>query len=190
MAGNISQGPGGLSGESTGMRNRAGMGLVAVILFVAVLSGCGGKPAAKETPIIPDMQVANADRPGEAIALSALLVPGKTTLVEFYSVHCEHSPKMVPVLELLAAKQANLAIRQVNIDRRTATDIDFDSPVAEQFAVKKVPSFRIYDENCQLKAEGDAAKDEVKAWYAQAQMFDRAESDPATKKIMERYEKQ
>lgn len=162
------------------------------LVMLALLAGlaCGGRPGAEPSPQAqeppPDLRIANAARPGEPLDLKAHLSKDRTTLFEFYSDQCPPCREMERVMEYLAEHDRDLAIRRVNIDRRGHAGIDFDSPLAEQHGVEAVPSFRIYDKTGRLVAQGDAAKDQVRQWYSDAQLVERAEQ-PDMKGISDRY---
>jgi thiol-disulfide isomerase/thioredoxin len=170
--------------------------VVLVLLFCPLLGQCrkthpseaGTQGAARPSPspVEPDLAPLEAAAPGESVELAAYVVPGKTTLFEFYSRRCAHSAEMAPVMQFLAEQRGDLAIRQVDIDRADAEEIDFDSPIAEQYEVHATPSFRIYDADGALIASGSAAKDIVRQWYNDARLGERAEQLPD---IAERYEK-
>jgi thiol-disulfide isomerase/thioredoxin len=114
----------------------------------------------------------NETTPGQKLELEKYVVKGKTTLFEFYSGHCPACDEMAPILKYLSRRRAGLAIRQVLIDRPNATEIDFDSPLAEQYRLQTTPSFQIHDPSGALIAEGKAAKALVRAWYQEAQAAD------------------
>lgn len=161
-----------------------------LFLALALCAGCSHRaaPTAGSTPVTPDLEIANAAHPGERLELSSIAVKGKTTLCEFYSDNCPPCKQMEPVLEFLASRRPDLAIRRVNIDRPGQQQIDFHSPLAEQWRVESVPSFCVYDDQAKLVAQGDEAKDQVKTWYSQAQMFQQAEANPETRAILKDYE--
>ena len=60
------------------------------VLMLSILPGCSreGSPTARTKPIVPDIEVVNADTPGERIDLDKKTVAGKTTLFEFFSEKC------------------------------------------------------------------------------------------------------
>lgn len=152
------------------MRTKCFLVLVAIALLCV---SCGRKATSESSPagaITPDLEVANAARPGELLELAPHLVKGKQTVVEYYSDHCEPSRKMAKVMEFLASRRAELAIRKINIDRPGATDIDFESPLARQHDIHSVPAFRIFDAEGLLVAEGSQAKDMIREWYYDEQM--------------------
>ncbi len=168
------------------------MRLLFVLLLLGVLA-CGGRPAPEASPQAQeppaDLRVVNANRPGERLDLQRFLSQDRTTLVEFYSDECPPCREMERVMEYLAEQNRELAIRRVDINRRGFQGIDFDSPVAEQYGVDSVPSFRVYAPGGRLVAQGQAARDQVREWYSQAQLFEHAE-DPDMKPISERYRQQ
>lgn len=162
----------------------------AVVLMLLAGLACGGRPATDPSPQAqeppPDLRVANSGRPGEALDLRAHLSKDRTTLVEFYSDQCPPCREMLRVMEYLAGQRRDLAVRRVDIDRRGHSGIDFDSPLAEQYAIEAVPAFRIYTPDGRMTAQGKAAKDQVRQWYSDAQLVERAER-PDMKAISERY---
>ncbi|MFA5109881.1 MAG: thioredoxin family protein [Desulfobaccales bacterium] len=111
---------------------------------------------------------ANAANPGQTLELKSLPVKGKTTLLDFYSPFCPPCLAMAPVLDKLADKRADLAIRRVNINRPEVRGIDWRSPLAEQLRIRAVPYFMIFDPRGQLVAEGKAAIPQLKNWLREA----------------------
>lgn len=166
--------------------------VLAPLLLLAALA-CGGRPATEPSPQAaeppPDLRIANAARPGEALDLQSHLSKDRTTLVEFYSDQCPPCREMERVMEYLAQQKRDLAVRRVNIDRRGHAGIDFDSPLAEQHGIDAVPAFRIYSPQGRLVASGTEAKDQVRQWYSDAQLVERAER-PDMRGISERYREQ
>ena len=167
------------------------MRILVVLLLLAGLA-CGGRPAAGPSPQAPeppaDLALVNGDRPGEILDLGQHLAKDRTTLVEFYSDQCPPCREMERVMEYLAEQNRELAIRRVDIDRRGHQGIDFDSPLAEYYQVHAVPSFRIYSKQGRLVARDEAAKDQVRQWYSEAQLFEHAD-DPSMRGISEQYRK-
>lgn len=85
----------------------------------------------------------NADSPGERIELAAFRVPGKNVVFDFSSKHCGPCRRLSGMLEKLAARRPDVLIRVVDIDRRGAFGIDWESPVARQYDLQSVPSLRL-----------------------------------------------
>ncbi|MDD5306509.1 MAG: hypothetical protein PHU25_04230 [Deltaproteobacteria bacterium] len=123
----------------------------------------------------PDLRVVNAADPGAPIALSEYLAPGKITVAEYFSRRCRASRDLDGILRYLSSKRADLAIRQLDLDRPTANAIDLGSPLAQQHGVRTTPYLRIYDRSGVLVAEGEEAKTKVRGWYDRAQYADRVE---------------
>lgn len=65
---------------------------------------------------------------------------------------------MAPRLEALAKKGEQYRLIKVDVSR-------WGSPVAQQFDLRSLPSFLVYDENGQLKAKKEAAADLVYGNY-------------------------
>jgi len=111
---------------------------------------------------------ANAANPGQTLDLKSLPVKGKSTLLDFYSPYCPPCMAMAPVLDKLAQKRPDLAIRRININRPEVKGIDWRSPLAQQLTLRAVPHFMIFDPRGQLVAEGKAAIPQLKSWLREA----------------------
>jgi len=94
---------------------------------------------------------------GERVDLADYIVQGKTTIVDFYSDFCGPCRQISPLIEKFAYSRNDVAVVKVDINRPGVQGIDWDSPVARQYRLESVPSFKIYGPNGQLQAEGDAA---------------------------------
>ena len=93
---------------------------------------------------------------------------------------------MLPAVELIAENRVGLAVRKVDINRRNIEVIDFNSPLAEQWAINSVPTFVIVNEKGGVVARGQDAKDMVRNWYGQAQMAQSAGQNPEISKPYKR----
>ncbi len=111
---------------------------------------------------------ANAGRTGERLELKSVLVPGKTTLVDFYSPGCAPCLALAPLMERLAAQRTDLAICKLNINRAGKGGIDWQSPLSKQYRLSSVPYFMIYGPNGQLQAEGKPAAAQLERWLREA----------------------
>jgi thioredoxin 1 len=131
------------------------------ILFLAlVLLPATGAAAAGDLE-------ANHGRGGETLDLQSVRVKGKTTVIEFYSPFCPPCLQLAPLLVELAQKRPELAIKKLNINRPEVTGIDWKSPLAQQYHLRSVPHFVIF--NPQGKAtEGRAATQQVLDWLQAA----------------------
>ena len=101
---------------------------------------------------------------GQPIAVADYLVPGKTTVFDFYSEYCGPCMQIAPELEKLHARRADLAVVKVDINRPGVKGIDWQSPVALQYDLHSIPHFKIFGPDGKLKAEGDDAYEIVLNW--------------------------
>lgn len=148
---------------------------VAVIFTVAVLllTYCSARlnrpPSRSFTDLSPraraqllsDILEANPDTPGEQFKLADLTQAGKYTVVEFYSLFSPECLEIEPKLELLAKARMDMAIRRLNIDRPDKREIDWQSPLAKQYQLQKLPTFMLFDPDEKLIAKGDQARREI-----------------------------
>ena len=100
--------------------------------------------------------------------MKSLLVKGKTTLIDFYSPFCPPCVQLAPVMDQLAAKRPDLAIQKVNINRPEVKGIDWRSPLAQQYQIRQVPYFMIFDPQGKLVAQGRDAIEPVESWLREA----------------------
>ena len=119
-------------------------------------------------PEIGELHCANQDNPGEIIDLPNLIKNGKTNIIVFQSPHDSSCQQILPTLEKLAVKQTDFNICVVNIDRKSSIDIDYGSPVAQQFDIHTVPKYRLYDYRGKFISTDDDAKQKVRVWIRQA----------------------
>jgi thioredoxin 1 len=129
-------------------------GLLALLL--AAPAGAGG------------VDDANAANPGQTLDLQSLAVKGKSTLIDIYSPFCPPCMALAPVIEKLAAKRSDLAIQRVNINRPGVQGIDWRSPLAQQYEIRQLPYFMIFNPQGQLVTEGRAATPQVESWLKEA----------------------
>jgi thiol-disulfide isomerase/thioredoxin len=129
--------------------------ILAALLCLALI------PAAVWAGAVVD---ANAGHGGEGLDLKRLLTVGKTTLIDFYSPFCPPCMKLAPAMEQLAAKRPDLAIYKVNINRPEVRGIDWHSPLAQQYKIRQVPYFMIFNPQGKLMAQGPGALEQVKSW--------------------------
>jgi thiol-disulfide isomerase/thioredoxin len=111
---------------------------------------------------------ANAGRGGETLDVKSLPVKGATTLIDFYSPYCPPCVHLAPIMEQLAAKRPDLAIKKVNINRPGVNGIDWRSPLAKQFQIKRVPHFMLFSPKGKLVAQGRDAMEQVERWLQEA----------------------
>ena len=101
---------------------------------------------------------------GQTVALADYLVPGKTTVFDFYSEYCPPCRAIAPRLVKLHQQRDDIAVVKVDINRPGVKGIDWQSPVARQYNLESIPHFKVYGPDGTLKAEGDAAYEMVTGW--------------------------
>jgi thiol-disulfide isomerase/thioredoxin len=101
---------------------------------------------------------------GQEVAIADYLVPGKTTVVDFYSEFCPDCRVIAPKLAELHKNRADIAVVKVDINRPGVKGIDWKSPVAQQYKLHSIPQIEIFGPDGKLQAEGDAAYDQVVGW--------------------------
>ncbi|MBU4231230.1 MAG: thioredoxin family protein [Desulfobacterales bacterium] len=111
---------------------------------------------------------ANTGNPGQTLEINSLLAKGKTTLIDFYSPFCPPCVRLAPLLAKLAKKRPDLAIKKVNINRPGVNGIDWRSPLAQQYQVRQVPFFMIFNPQGQPVAQGREAIETVGGWLQEA----------------------
>jgi thiol-disulfide isomerase/thioredoxin len=137
-----------------------GLGLTVTGFILAVLLlGNSISGAAEE---------ANAGHGGQPLDVSSLAVPGKTTVIDFYSPFCPPCLQLAPLFEKLAQKKPELAIRKVNINRPEIKGIDWRSPLARQYKLSSVPYFMIFNAQGKLISKDRGASEQVFTWLKEA----------------------
>lgn len=127
--------------------------LAFVASFTARAESAGAKPAVP--PRISQ---------GERVTLSEHLVKGKITIFDFTSEYCPPCRQIGPLLDELHRRRDDVAVVKVDINRPDIKRIDWQSPVAQQFGLRSIPHFKIFDQNGHLVSEGQEAYDEVTRW--------------------------
>jgi len=101
---------------------------------------------------------------GKEVTLADYLVPGKTTIFDFYSEYCPPCRAIAPRLEKLHMTRDDIVVVKIDINRPGVKGIDWKSPVARQYKLQSIPHFKVYDPDGNLKAEGDEAYELVNSW--------------------------
>ena len=133
--------------------------VLAALLSLALGSSGAGAGAVPE---------ANAGNPGQTLDVKSLSVKGKTTVIDFYSPFCPPCVQLAPIMAQLAAKRPDLAIKKVNINRPGVQGIDWRSPLAQQYQIRQVPYFMIFNPQGELVAQGREAAEPVERWLQDA----------------------
>ncbi len=97
---------------------------------------------------------------GEPLNLDQYLGEGKTLVVGFFSrfspgCPCGPCTAVANPLAALQAAREDLQVVVVDIDRAGATQIDWNSPVAMQFGVRRLPHFLVFGPNGRLLHQDD-----------------------------------
>jgi len=114
------------------------------------------------------VQDGNPGWTGETLDIKTLLRPGRTTVFDFYSPYCQPCVKMAPIMEKLAARKPEVAFVKLNINRKQVRGIDWRSPLAQQYRLKSVPYFMIFNPQGKLLAEGPEARKMIIDWLQKA----------------------
>lgn len=85
---------------------------------------------------------------GERVQLQNYIEYGKYTAFMFYAPWCPSCRKARPQVQASANTHANLVLREINI-------VDWKSPVKDQYNIKAIPYFKLYDsrESLSLKEQ-------------------------------------
>lgn len=133
--------------------------LLALIFAVSFFAAPALHAAARTKPDKPE-RIAH----GQKIALADYLVPGKTVVFDFTSEFCPPCRRISPFLDKLHARRADIVVVKVDINRPDVKGIDWSSPVAQQYGMRSIPHFKVYNPDGTLRAEGDAARELVVGW--------------------------
>jgi thiol-disulfide isomerase/thioredoxin len=101
---------------------------------------------------------------GQTFNLADYLVPGKTTIFDFYSQFCPPCRAIAPLVKKLHEVRPDLAVVEVDINRPGLKAIDWESPVAKEFQLDSIPHFKVFGPDGKLLAEGDDARTMVMGW--------------------------
>jgi thiol-disulfide isomerase/thioredoxin len=102
---------------------------------------------------------------GQRVKLADYLVPGKTTVFDFYSDYCPTCRSIAGDIEKLHEGRGDIAVVLVNINRPGVKTIDWQSPVAKQYNLPSTPQLKVYGPEGKLVAEGKPAYQMVTGWF-------------------------
>jgi thiol-disulfide isomerase/thioredoxin len=148
-----------------------------LLLAVASLAACSNRGVGSDLAVakIPVAQLQatnylplNDDKPGTPLDVRNYLVPGKYTIVFFFSRYDPTCQNLEPQLAQLAQTQPNLAVRTVNINRPEVQAVDWQSPVVQQMEIRSLPYIQIYEPSLALRAQGRPAYTQVCQWVQPA----------------------
>jgi len=103
----------------------------------------------------------NARTPGETIDLKYMLQPGKINIVDFYSDYCPPCREVGPKLGRLAKKRTDIRVLKLDVNRKGVRGIDWGSPLLQQFGIRSIPHFKVFNGDGRLIAEGEPASSMV-----------------------------
>jgi len=86
---------------------------------------------------------------GERVNINRFLAKNKITAFLFYADWCHSCKKVKPQVEDFARSSDNFVLREIDIT-------EFESPVTNQYGIKSIPYFLVYDESGNLAAKGSA----------------------------------
>lgn len=118
--------------------------------------GQGEEEATESAPTAEQDAVIEVSH-GEEVNVEDYVVPGKTTIVDFYSDFCPPCVELAPRLHDLAESRDDVRLVVVDINRPDVKGIDWDSPVAQQYELGSIPYLRVYGPDGTLQTEGDEA---------------------------------
>lgn len=106
----------------------------------------------------------NADKPGMPATVERYLVPGKYTIVAYFSQYDAPSMNVLPRLAQLPGVNNTVAVRTVDINRSGVQGIDWQSPVVQEAGIQTLPYFQIFDPGRNLRAHGRPAQEQIGQW--------------------------
>lgn len=110
----------------------------------------------------------NDDKPGTPVDPVLYTVPGKFTIVEYFSPYDQECVNLEPLLMQLAQNRTDLAIRTINVNRPEVQSLDVESPIMQYMQIQKLPYFQIYDTRQTLRAQARPAYEQVMQWVQPA----------------------
>lgn len=143
-----------------------------VITLAILLSGCSHQPGddlavakipASQLQATPYLAL-NDDKPGTPVDVQQYLVPGKYTIVYYYSPYSNPNENFQQSLAQLVQVRQELAVRTVNVNRPEVQSVDWDSPVVQGARLNSIPYFFIFDSKQNLRAHGRPAYEQILQW--------------------------
>jgi thiol-disulfide isomerase/thioredoxin len=101
---------------------------------------------------------------GERVELEKYVVKGKITIFDFYSEYCGPCRSVGPRLKKLSSDREDIVVRKVDINRKGVKGIDWQSPVVQQYSIRYVPYFIVYDTKGSLWLQDKKASDQLFKW--------------------------
>ena len=101
--------------------------------------------------------IVNRQNPGEMMQISEFIQGDQITIFDFYSDYCGPCRRISPWLKQLDKKRDDIVVFKVNINRPSVRGIDWKSPLAQQYNLRSIPHFKIYNSDGELDVEGKQA---------------------------------
>jgi thiol-disulfide isomerase/thioredoxin len=98
---------------------------------------------------------------GSNIDLKKVLVPGKTTIVDFYADWCGPCRKIGPRLEKMAKSDPAVFLRKIDI-------VNWNTPVVKQYKISSVPNIRVFDPNGRMVGQPSSNLNNIKDYVKTA----------------------
>lgn len=162
-------------GKRTRTRNSSPLVIAsALLIFASAVCGCN-----KKEVVGADLRVAqmskddarqigylalNEDKPGAEVDYQEYLVPGKYTVIYFFSPYDEITPRVGEALKRLPEVNRSVAVRTVNVNRPEVEGIDWDSAVVYREQISQLPYVQIFETNQKLRAHGRPAWTLLQEW--------------------------
>jgi thiol-disulfide isomerase/thioredoxin len=118
-------------------------------LTAIIVLPLGAAPSASASKPAKPLHIAK----GERVTITDFVVPGKTTIFDFYSDYCGPCVQVAPALEKLHRTRDDVVVVKVDINRPGQRGIDWKSPVAQQYRLESIPHFRVYGPDGKLIAQ-------------------------------------
>lgn len=128
---------------------------------VPATAGDKGAGAADHGPDHPRFKVITG---GEKTDIKQFVVADKTTLIDFFSEYCPPCKRLSTELRKLVELKADLVVIKIDVNRPGVKKIDFDSPVATQYQLEKLPTLMIFEPGKDKPQTGDDASGTVAHW--------------------------
>jgi thiol-disulfide isomerase/thioredoxin len=100
--------------------------------------------------------VATLNNGGKTVDIETLMVPGGIMIFDFYADWHAPCRELDPQLRMLAQSQDKVYLRRINM-------LNWDTPLARQYALKSIPSVWIYDGEGEMVASGLSGFDAIRA---------------------------
>lgn len=154
--------------------NRLGLRILGFAFSLVVLASCGQQQGVPDDVAVANMPIEqmqatnflplNDDKPGTFVTVQRYLVPGKYTVVAFYSPYDGVSNTVLPRLAQLTQMRNDIAVRTINVNRAGVQGIDWQSPNLQDTGIQKLPYFQIYEPSQALRAQARPAYEQVMQW--------------------------